>query len=102
MTDRHLLAPEPGGTALTACRLYVFLVRRNALRRLLLASLCLATCGCTAFPEVAKIEGPASPVPALQPLEGLLPDAAAPADPAPALAARAADLQTRAAAIGTP
>lgn len=48
------------------------------------------------------MDGPPGPPPALQPLEGLLPQPSTRTDPAPALAARAADLQTRASAIGTP
>jgi hypothetical protein len=48
------------------------------------------------------MEGPTGPPPSLQPLQGLLPEASATVDPAPALTARAAALRARAAAIGAP
>ncbi len=70
----------------------------------LAAGLCLALAGCTEFPEIAKVEGVAGPVPALLPLDGLLLEAETEtaADPAPDLARRAAALRLRAATIGAP
>ncbi|MGL6208883.1 MAG: hypothetical protein ACRC14_03530 [Paracoccaceae bacterium] len=63
---------------------------------------CLFVAACAEFPEVARMEDAVGPPPALQPLDGLLPDAGITADPAPALAARAATLRARALAIGAP
>lgn len=67
---------------------------------------CLCGCvllhGCTEFPEIAAMEGPAAPPPALVPLEGLLPETEPQTDPAPALTARADALRSRAGTIGAP
>jgi hypothetical protein len=74
----------------------------NTASRLIHVCLCLALSACAEFPEIAAMEGPPGPPPALQPLEGILPEPSTREDPAPDLAARAAVLRARAAAIGTP
>jgi hypothetical protein len=66
------------------------------------AGLCLCLAACADFPEVAQMDGPVGPPPTLQPLDGLLPEADVTTDPALALAARAAALQSRASVIGAP
>jgi hypothetical protein len=69
---------------------------------LIAVSFGLALGGCSDPPGIAPLAGPPGEMPTLQPLEGLLPEPSPRDDPAPALAARAAGLRARAAAIGTP
>ncbi|WP_137110457.1 hypothetical protein [Rhodobacter sp. SY28-1] len=57
-------------------------------------------CGCAPFPELDAVGPDTGPPPRLLPIDDLLQQAqGAPADPGPALAARAARLKARAAAL---